>query len=745
MKKMLFGFCMAAPRNGRRGLAEVRKAVLCILVGLLLLGVSALRAQTSDSASVYLTGKVCRNQVWLRWAVATPELWQNSLERGWVLERYDFDTLQMGRSARANLAYAPVRTQIDIPPFRQVDTAKIAALAETDMYAAVLGEAVYNPDIALSMGGLALSPWEQISREMERKQMRFALANVACDRSFAVACLGGMGYVDADVQKGHYYLYRLYAAGADMADSSAQAPDTALYFTRMESGTLLPPVQEIQVENGYLTAKLEWDIRFAARQSIGYYVERALEAKKPSLRKYVRLNQTPLSVLQGNGQHAMRYADSLPDAQNRYVYHVIGVDLFGQEFTVAQSRAVQSAGMPLAVAEIDSVTGDELGRCCLYWSYPEENMASVKGFSVYVASLPDWNESESSLLAAQLPPQTRRFTVSPGQMDVSSYFYVKTLGDNGQSTLSRAFFYWKKDSLPPLPPTELAYTVDTAGIVRISWKPSPDADVAGYRVFRQVEEKAEPVQVTAYTLADTSFIDTVSLNTLQSFYYSVRAVDVSGNISKPSALLAVRNLLPDKPAPAVFSGRSHVAGDKVELVWYNSQTSNARGHALYYRCDSSSWFLLKDFPADSKTGIPETFSFTFAMPERHYTTRYTFNIVAYGSDKGRDTVNCPFTYEVEHMPVLKPKTPFAIVDADNRYVQLQWKEKSGKPVARMYLYRRAENDKLRLLAALDAETAAQGFYTDFSVRMNTEYAYVIQYEYQDGLWSAYSAPCTVVY
>ncbi|MCH5244494.1 MAG: hypothetical protein J1F29_06310 [Lentimicrobiaceae bacterium] len=705
------------------------------------LAIGEVRAQASDSASLYMSGKVCGNQVRLRWAASTPELWQTALQYGWTLERYDFDTLAMGQAARKGTAYTPSRTQIDISPFLQTDTARIAAMADTDMYAAVLGEAVYNPDIALSVGGIAASPWDKISKEMERKQIRFALANVAYDRSFAVACLGKMGYVDTAVQPGHYYLYRLYAKG--LHDTATL--DTALYFTRLEAGSLRPPVQEIQMEYAYMYAALEWNIRFAHQQSVGYYVERAAETKKKEERRYVRLNATPLAVLQDNNPYTMRYADSLPDEHTRYAYRVIGVDLFGEEFVVAQSRLGKSGLMPLAMAQIDSVKEDEQGKRYLHWSYPEQSAASVKAFEVYAGSQPDWEDSQNNLLAAKLPPQTRRLAVNPDRLGVSTYFYVKAIGEEGKTTLSRSYFYWKKDSIPPLPPTGLAYTIDSVGIACITWKASVDADVEGYRVFRQTDRNAEPVQVTSQTLGDTVFFDTVSLNTLQSFYYSVRALDASGNLSKPSELLAVRNLLPDKPAPAVFSRRSQVESDRVDLVWYNSQTSNVRGHALYYRCDSSSWFLLKDFPLKENAPVPETSSFSFRFPDRLYSTRYIFNIVAYGSDKERDTVSSPFYYTASHTPAFKPPTPFAVVDSDNRYIQLQWKEKTAKPLRRVFVYRRAEKDKMRLLATLDAQAAEEAYYTDFSVKMNTEYAYVIQFEYADGLWSEYSAPCTVNY
>lgn len=703
---------------------------------------SELQAQELDTASIYITGKVCKNEVWLRWAASMPDLWEESLQKGWTLERYDFDTLKMAEAARKNLPYAPVRTTILIPPFLRFDTAVLASMADTNIYAAVLGEAVYSPDLSLTMGGLALSAWDHIAKEIERKQLRFVMANLAYDRSFSVACAGSMGYKDRQTEKGHYYLYRLYP---DFSDTLAGSFDTALYFTRMEPGLMNPPVQEIKMETEYRLTRLEWDVRFAAKRSVGYYVERAMVSRKGVAQKYERLNRTPLNILQQQESFLMAYKDSLPDTERSYVYRVVGVDLFGEEFLVAQSRACKSGSLPVDVAVIDSVAFDAKGKMFLYWSYPQQGLTAVQGFSVYLMPLPDWDENKAVLISSQIPSSAVRCPLDNAPMGVSSYFYVKTHGKDGKSTLSRPYFYWKKDSIAPLAPQNLSYTVDSAGVVCISWNPAADKDLAGYRVFRRHNRDAEPVQLTAKTVSDTLFYDTLSLRTPQHFYYSVRSVDVSGNISKHSELLAVKNLLPDKPAPAVFSRKSKNGDDKVELVWYNSRSSCTRGHALYCKTDSSSWFLLKDFPKDERGSMPETTSFTFTVPERLYATEFSFNIVAYGADKEKDTVNTPFEYAFTYTPALKVPAPFAIVDRDNRYVQLQWKNRSGKPVRRLLLYRRSENEKLRLLATLEPEQVQEGYYTDFSVKMNTDYTYVIQFEYQDGLWSSYSKPCEVNY
>lgn len=730
-------------RNSRTTIMDNVKMAICIGLGILLIGLSSLKAQETDSARIHLTGKATQGEVWLRWTVSTPELWLKTLESGWVLERYDFDTLQMSLAKRKKSAYSPNKKTVRISPFLPCDTAQLAKAAQNDSYLAVLGEAVFNPAPLLLMNGANLSSWGKISQEMEAKQMRFLFANLAYDHSFAAACFGKTGYVDKEVKSGHYYLYRLYPDADSLANQ-----DTALYFTRMEAGMMIPPTQEIKTDFAHRTVNLEWDYRFAQKQSVGYFVERCVEksgTKKNKTREYVRLHQTPLGVLQDNDLKKMSYRDSLPDEENRYAYRVLGVDLFGQEFLVAQSRFGKSKGAPLAVATIDSVRMNDQENLCVHWSYPEENLAAVKSFSLYLSGVPDIEESTSVLIASALSPQTRSYALTPDRLGVSSYFYLKTIDHSGNSTLSRPFFYWKKDSVPPLPPRGLSYSVDSAGVVRLQWKASMDADVEGYRVFCQNGKDAEPVQLTTCNLRDSAFYDTISLNTRQYFYYSVRAVDISGNISKPSELIAVKNLLPDKPAPAVFSRQSRLEENKVHLVWYNSTSSNVRGHALFYQCDSSSWIFVKDFPLKENENIPETSSYVFKLPERLYSTRFRFKLVAYGNNRQSDTAHSPFSYQVVYSPLLKPATPFAIVDAENRYVQLQWKYKNGKPIKRVYVFRRSENEKLRLLATLSPEQAKDGFYTDVSVKMNTDYDYLTQFEYADGLWSAYSEPCRVNY
>ncbi|MGO4692097.1 PA14 domain-containing protein [Glaciibacter sp. 2TAF33] len=101
------------------------------------------------------------------------------------------------------------------------------------------------------------------------------------------------------------------------------------------------------------------------------------------------------------------------------------------------------------------------------------------------------------------------------------------------------------DNVPPAAPANLLTAPTSAGI-DIGWQASPDADVAGYRVYRSA---TSPVSTTgppvsgAALLADTTFTDTTTFIG-SNYRYAVVAVDTSGNVSA-----ATESAVATPPAP----------------------------------------------------------------------------------------------------------------------------------------------------------------------------------------------------
>ena len=120
----------------------------------------------------------------------------------------------------------------------------------------------------------------------------------------------------------------------------------------------------------------------------------------------------------------------------------------------------------------------------------------------------------------------------PGATDGASYYYaVAAINSWGlESPKSTVVRVPTTDFTPPAPPTGVKLTASdrSAGTAGLEWSASPDADLSGYRVYRQ-DGEGPRTPVTAL-LSGTGFED-MTLPPEGTFSYSVTAIDLSGNES----------------------------------------------------------------------------------------------------------------------------------------------------------------------------------------------------------------------
>ena len=87
---------------------------------------------------------------------------------------------------------------------------------------------------------------------------------------------------------------------------------------------------------------------------------------------------------------------------------------------------------------------------------------------------------------------------------------------------------------PPSAPTELAASANATSI-RLSWRASPEADVAGYTILR-AESTEGPYNTIARNVDATAFVDN-SIKPGQAYFYKMRAEDKSLNRSAATAAI----------------------------------------------------------------------------------------------------------------------------------------------------------------------------------------------------------------
>lgn len=112
-----------------------------------------------------------------------------------------------------------------------------------------------------------------------------------------------------------------------------------------------------------------------------------------------------------------------------------------------------------------------------------------------------------------------------------------------QSSPSEEVSVTPVDITPPAPPAGLV--VEDAGkgdLLLLSWTASPDADVAGYRIYRW-EEGRPPAPVGGEPIITGTGLPDGGLTRGQLYYYQVTAVDTAGNESGPSNVASGMPLL----------------------------------------------------------------------------------------------------------------------------------------------------------------------------------------------------------
>jgi len=109
--------------------------------------------------------------------------------------------------------------------------------------------------------------------------------------------------------------------------------------------------------------------------------------------------------------------------------------------------------------------------------------------------------------------------------------------DSGQAVVT------PKDTFPPAAPQDLVVAAQPGpapgtAVVELSWSINLEPDLAGYRVYRNNQQGSRGTLLTPDLLRSPSYRDT-SVEVGQHYWYTVTAVDRSGNESAPSSAVSV--------------------------------------------------------------------------------------------------------------------------------------------------------------------------------------------------------------
>ena len=243
-----------------------------------------------------------------------------------------------------------------------------------------------------------------------------------------------------------------------------------------------------------------------------------------------------------------------------FVYHVR--TLFSAKNPSPDSKDVTLHLYPVAdrIASLDASVSEQ--GIQLKWPAPAHTSAGdplsgVQGYHVYRGEL----DPATAGVAASDPQQAKWKSplLQLGATSITDYrdsgfdygktyaYLVRSVTDSPggalESSDSPLAIVTPKDTFPPAAPQGIVAAIQPGATpgsvaVELSWSINVEPDLAGYRVYRSEQEGARGVLLTPNLLPSPAYRDN-SVQSGQHYWYTVTAVDRSGNESAPSLAVAV--------------------------------------------------------------------------------------------------------------------------------------------------------------------------------------------------------------
>ena len=676
--------------------------LLCFVSVAFFAEIQAQKAIGNEKPEVKVIGTVTQDAIMLRWGMNTPTSWKYANQYGFKIVR---ETIAKGDS----LLKTPIIKTLNDSPIKPRPLEEWEGLVDDNDYAAIAAQSLYGDDFEVEMEN-AGNDLLSILNQAEALEQRFSYALFAADQDFKVALHSGLGFVDNDIKKDEKYLYKIYVL---IPEDKMQVKFGGVFLGANDYRELPKPIDFVGVF-GDRTVQLTWNYELLKRTFNNYIIERSDDAGKT----YNRLENSPIVNLnekEDRSTDRMFYLDTIPVNNKTYYYRVKGISPFG--LIGPPSEVISGKGQkPLETTPAIINANLVHNQVVISWEFPEGN-ESISHFEINKSN---HIKEGYQIVQQNIDKKIRTTTIS--NLEVINYFTITAVGIDGSKRVSFPKMVQLDDNEPPAKPSGLSATIDSTGVVKLSWNLNSEIDFMGYRVFKANLSDEEFTQITFKPIPNATFTDTVHIKTLNNkVYYKVQAFDQRYNPSAFSEILEIKKPDVIPPTKPVFKS-FEVDKGIVTLTWVNSSSIDALKTAIYRKEKGKDepWQLI------SEITLPEnTYKDATAIP----TINYIYTLITIDESGLESEPITPLTIKVPDNG-LKPEIEKfnATVNREERYISINWRYKENN-ISEYRLYKSEEDLKPTLYKVLEKD---EDKYTDRNLKINTKYNYMIQAVYASG-------------
>jgi hypothetical protein len=536
------------------------------------------------------------------------------------------------------------------------------------------------------------------------KEIIFGLTLKACDQDIIAAQAMGVCFVDKQVTRNQSYVYRIRIAEPNTKSSGIVTAD--------QKASILPNITKPEAKSMNKSVLLRFSIQSTRTAYAGYIIERS---EGDSLH-FIRLNELLLSVLQTKDEPTKEfliYKDTNIIHNRTYYYRIRGYSYFGLTNSPSPMIKVIPQKEFLCYPSIDSISINKDNIKI----FPGINLCEDSGR--IKACIVSYSSASSSNFKIRRAYTYYRF---PATIDTtitgSCYVALGYISQNNDTMYSYPHLIQTADETPPPVPTGLQGKIDSSGIVKLIWEPIVADDLLGYRLFRMNSIKEEPVEIINTIITSNTFIDSITINTLErNVYYTIRSVDKRYNNSEFATPLRLQR--PDKISPIAPIPKSITQNDSaIILNWINGDTICLSQYSLLRKTERGALQLIV---ADAR--------YSSVYTDTNITADSTYFYVLQLRDSSGNKSQANFT-PIKFRPrvVSGVKNLKSTINREERVIVLGW-ELPVNTVDRVIISRTRNNQPLKTIATLNGGAT---FFSDKTAYPGNTYTYQIRFITKSG-------------
>ncbi|MDH5398002.1 MAG: hypothetical protein OEX02_07640 [Cyclobacteriaceae bacterium] len=675
-------------------------------------GQDSLMVENSDSvklfhSNLHLMARSLGDSVILRWAPDKPGAWSYANVKG-----YHIDRIPINADSTLDFEGVARLTKEPLKPLPLEAWEKIVNPDDPDKYAAIAAQMLYGKTVT--------SPG--LFQQAIDYTTRFSFTLLAADISPITADALALRFVDKNVAKGKAYLYKIYVAEA----SEVYTIDTAFLFVNTNFVEELPPVVTsgiLELEN---KIQLKWNRNAYLKRYSAYYIERSEDGKN-----FTRLTKNPfVHILTDDfrDNESIIYQDSLPENYKPYYYRIIGISPFG-ELSNPIDPPYRAMGRdktpPLPPSNVQT---EYLGnnKVKITWDKPDKE-PDLKGYLIGYSNTAD-KEGFAPLFSDPLSPDQTSYIDEVESARGTNYYLVAAVDTAGNGSSSLVSYVLVIDSIPPAPPIGLEGSIDSTGVVTVKWSLGSEPDLAGYMVFFANAKDHVFSTLSKRPLADTVFMDTITVNTLtEEIYYTVKSLDLNYNYSASSDTLMLKRPDVVPPTSPVFKNYL-ITKEGISLEWIPSSSKDAVKYLLFRRTSNGSDSLVAEV-----VHIPDS-SVVWLDGNVKANAIYEYSLFTVDDAGLRSKKSGALGVKMaDFSKVPKVMDLYGQVDKENRVIQLRWNYTNAE-AHRFVLYRAVNGGNFQSYKSIESNTSE---FNDKSVKVEYTYKYALKVHQKNGKTSKF--------